>query len=184
MQAGQIIYQGKTKKGKQILIRSLVKDDVAIIRDYMNTLSKEQTFIRFQGEQISFEDEKKYVESQLEKIAKNQAIKLLAFCKDRLIGVCDIVMCDKVESHVGGVGLTIAKDYRGEGIGKLLMQLVLEEAKKNIQQLKVARLGVFANNPVAKVLYEKMGFSEYGRLPKGIKHKNKYVDEILLYKNV
>lgn len=184
MKEGKVVFQGKTKKGNQILIRYLVKDDVKVIRDYFNTLSKEQTFICFQGEQISFEDEKKYVESQIEKIAKNQAIKLLAFCKDELIGVCDIVMYDKVESHVGSLGLTIAKEYRGEGIGKLLMKLVLDEAKKNMKQLKIVRLGVFTTNPIAKSLYEKMGFIEYGRLPKGIKHKSGFIDHIFMYKNI
>lgn len=184
MKEGKIVFQGKTKKGNQILIRYLVKDDVEMIRDYMNTLSKEQTFIRFQGEQILLEEEKKYVTSQLEKIVNNQVVKLLAFCKNKLIGICDIVMCDKVENHIGSIGLTIAKDYRNEGVGKLLMRLVLDEAEKNIPQLKIAKLSVFANNPIAKALYEKMGFIEYGKLPKGIKHKNEYVDEIMLYKNV
>ncbi len=42
-----------------------------------------------------------------------------------------------------------------------------EEAEKNIPQLKIVTLGVFASNLLAKQIYEKFGFKEYGRLPRG-----------------
>ncbi len=181
MKAGTIVYKGKTKKGKEIIIRYPLRKDLQIMADYINTLSKERTFIIFQGEQVTLEEEKKYIESQIEKIEKNQAIKLLAFIGNKLVGSSDIYLEEKTSSHVGVFGLTVAKDFRREGIGKLLISLVLEEAKKNMKNLRIITLGVFEGNNIAKNLYKKFGFKKYGKLPQGIKYKDKYIDHIYMY---
>jgi len=62
------------------------------------------------------------------------------------------------------------------------MDMVLEEARKNITDLQIITLGVFGNNPIAKKMYEKKGFKEYGLLPKGIQHKGELVDHFYMYK--
>ena len=33
-------------------------------------------------------------------------------------------------------------------------------------------------------MYEKFGFTEYGNLPEGIKHKGKYINHIYMYKKI
>lgn len=180
----KIVYQGKTKKGNDIIIRYPNKDDAKTMCDYINILSRERTFIRFQGEEVSLENETKYLNSQLEKIEKKKAVLFLVFCNNQLIGISGIDMKDKTESHEGSFGISIAKEFRGEGVGKKLMELVLEEARNNLPQLKIITLGVFANNPLASVIYKKFGFKEFGTLPEGILHKGKYIDHIYMYKNL
>lgn len=93
-------------------------------------------------------------------------------------------MKDKTESHEGVFGLSVASEFRGEGIGSLVMKLTLEEALKNMLELKIITLGVFSNNSLAMDIYKKFGFIEYGRLPKGVLHRGQYVDHIYMYKNV
>ncbi len=178
----KIVYQGKTKKGNHIIIRYPNKDDARAMCNYINTLSKEQTFIRFQGEEVSLENETKYLNSQLEKIEKKQAVQLLVFFGNQLIGISGIDMKDKTESHEGSFGISIAKEFRGEGIGKKLMELVIEEAKNNLSQLKIITLGVFGNNPLASAIYKKFGFKEFGTLPEGILHKGEYINHVYMYK--
>ena len=163
----KIVFEGLSKKGNKIIIGYPTKDDAQACCDYINSLSKEKTFIRFQGEQVSLESESKYLNTQLEKIAKKQGVTLLAFCNNKLIGNSGIDMKDKTESHEGVFGISIAKEYRGEGIGKKFMQLVLEEAEKNIPQLRVITLGVFGDNRLAKSIYEKFGFKDTGILDDG-----------------
>jgi len=181
----KIIFTGKTKKNRQITIRYVKKQDVRFIMDYMNILSKERTFIRFQGEQLSLKDEKKYLDSFLAQMKKNGAIKLLAFYNKKLVGMADIRLKDRNSDHVGIFGLTVAKSFRNEGIGKLLTRLILGEARKNIKKLRIVELGVFANNMIAERMYQKrFGFKQYGCLPKGIRHKGRFVDHILMYKNI
>lgn len=180
----QIVFQGQTAKGLEILIRYPLKEDVFLLQNYINTLSKEQTFIRFQGEQVTLKEEQKYLDSMIKKVKKNQAVKLLVFNKSILIGLSDITMKDKIANHVGVFGITIAKGFRNQGLGKLLMELVIREAKKNIPELKIITLGMFSNNPIARKMYKKFGFQEYGVLAKGVKHRGDFIDHVYMCKNI
>lgn len=184
MRDNKIVYKGVTKKGLDIIVRYPVKEDLRILYKYINTLSDENTFIRLQGEKVSIEEEKKYLDTVLKKIENNQAIKLLVFHKNQLIGVGDINMEEKISSHVGIFGLTIAKEHRNQGMGKLLLKLVLNEAKKHLKSLRIVTLGVFSNNKIAIDMYNKFGFIQYGQLPKGIRYKNKFIDHIYMFKTV
>lgn len=184
MKTGKIVYQNTLPSGKQIIIRYPVESDAKAMTDYMNTLSKEQTFISFQGEILELKDEENYLKSYLEKIEKGTGVKLMVFVNDNLVGISDIESKTRVEKHVGVFGITLAKEYRGQGVGKVLMEQVLDESKKNLKDLKIVTLSVFANNPSAVNLYKKMGFTEYGNLPKGIIHKGEYIDHIYMYKHL
>ena len=184
MEPGKIVYRGKTKKGNEIYIRYPQETDVSFFLDFYNAASKEKTFIRNQGELLTQAEEEKYVKDLLKKIRDSKAVKLLAFIDDKLVGAADIKLQDKVEEHVGIFGIIVAKEFRGEGIGKLLMNLVFEEAKKNIKDLKIVTLGCFANNIGACMMYKSFGFKEYGNLPEGLIHKGQYVDHIYMYKKI
>lgn len=184
MELGKIVYQGKSKSGREIIFRYPVKDDLKAAWEYINTLSREQTFILFQKEEITLEAEKKWLEGELKKIAEGKTVQLFVFIDDQLAGVSGISMKEKSEKHVGVFGISLSKDFRSEGIGKTLMEIVLKEAKENLKDLKIITLGVFGNNPIARSLYEKKGFVEFGNLPKGILHKGEAVDHIYMYKAI
>lgn len=169
---------------EQVQIRPLEQNDVQELLSFMNILSKEQTYIRLQGEELTIDEEIRYVDDFIRRMKERKAIKFLAFQGKELIGVADVYLKDKIESHIGVFGITIKKEWRGKGIGRKLMEQTLNEAVKSIDGLKIIELGVFANNPVAKKMYEKMGFVEYGRLPKGIKYKGDFVDHLYMYKEV
>ena len=82
------------------------------------------------------------------------------------------------------MGISLAKDFRGEGIGALLLKLIIDEAIKNLTGLEIISLSVFANNVAGIAMYRKFGFIEYGSLPKGVKLDDTYVDRLLMYKTV
>lgn len=176
-----VIYTGKTKTGKEIIFRYPTINDVEIMRNFINKMSLEKTFITFQGEQQTLEQEKGYLESELDKIKNNKCVYLLAFINNKLVGSTAIGIEDKVRSHIGVFGITVDKDFRGEGIGKLLLENILKEAEK-LENLKIIILEVYSANILARGLYKKFGFQEYGRLPKGIKYKDEYIDSILMFR--
>ena len=184
MKKYNIVFKGKTKKGDDIIIRDLKITDAKAMCEYINKLSSERSFIRRQGEIMTLKEEIKYVESQLQKIKQKIAVQLLVFCNKKLIGNSQICMKDLISAHIGEFGISIDKEYRNRGIGRLLMENVIKEAKKRILTLKIVTFTLFASNTIALGMYKSFGFKEYGRLPKGLKRNNKYIDEILMYKQV
>ncbi|HLA04326.1 MAG TPA: GNAT family protein [Patescibacteria group bacterium] len=185
MKQGRIVFRGKTKAGKVFIFRYPERGDVVILTEYINKLSKEQTFIGFQGEQISQKQEKEYLNKFLKKIKNREAVQLYAFVGSELIGVSSIELSERsVHKHLGAFGISIAKEYRNQGIGRKFMEKVMGEAKKNLPGLEIITLTLFANNPIALKLYRNFGFKEFGRLPKGVIHRGKFVDHLHMYKKI
>ena len=180
----KIIFEGKTKTGLPLLIRYPTTDDLQIMYTYINKLSQERTFIMYQGEEISLAEEKKFLDEQLEKIKNNQSVFLLAFSKNMWVGVASIEMKKLASRHEGVFGLMVAKEFRQQGIGTILLQTIIDETLQCIPQLKIVTLGVFANNSAAIAMYKKFGFIESGRTPKGVRYRNTYIDHVYMYKLV
>ncbi|MEK7580884.1 MAG: GNAT family protein [Patescibacteria group bacterium] len=178
------VYQGETKNGIRYVIRYPNENDAEKMCLYINTLSREKTFIRYQGEVVTLDQEGSFLNNQLNKIKNNQAVMLLIEADGRLLGISGVEMRDKAERITGEFGISILNEIRGEGIGKLLMELVLREAAEGLHGLKIITLSVFGNNSKARKMYEKFGFKEYGILPDGVLHQGKEVDHIFMYKSV
>ncbi len=179
-----IVFEGVSINQTPYIIRYPKTSDLKELHRYINELSKEKTFISFQGEEISLEDEKTYIQSSLKRIADKKSIQLIVESNNKIIGVSGIDTKGRVNNHVGIFGISVAKDFRGQGIGKKLIELAIQETKKNLSHIKIIHLECFATNEAACNLYKSVGFKEYGKLPGGIAYKNNYVDEILMYYNL
>lgn len=182
MNPGDIVYRGISDKGNSFILRYPKLEDLPDLWEYINKVSKEQTFILFQGEQLTIDEEKEWLEGQLKKLENKEGVQLVLEINDKVVGTSEITLSKNAEAHVGSLGISIDEEYRHQGIGKKLMEQILDEAKKNLEGLKIVRLSVFANNPVAIKLYEELGFKKMGVLPKGLLHKGAYVDHIYMYK--
>ncbi len=176
-----IVFEGKTPDGIPYIIRYPKDTDLTSMWRYINELSKEQTYISFQGEEISPEEEKEFLNSSLKNISEKKGLMLIVELKGEIVGVSDVRPQPRVSSHVGVFGISLAKEVRGKGIGKKLMQLALDVASRDLKGLRILELECFGNNPVAPQLYKSLGFKEYGVLPGGIAHKGKFVDCIYMY---
>lgn len=170
---------------KEITFRMVRRDDTAILLDYINTLSKEQTYIMYQGRQLTYETEEKYIEQFVRDVEMGNAVKILAMKGDHLVGVADATRSVyETEPHVCTFGIMLKKEWRGKGIGSLLMDKTLEAIVTHMTGITIIRLGVFGNNPIAERMYRNKGFIQYGVLPKGLKHKGEEVDHIFMYKRL
>jgi len=92
-----------------------------------------------------------------------------AFDGDRLVGLAAWHREEMRKlQHKGFVwGVFVADTHRGQGLGRLLMQAVIEHARAahGIRQLN---LTAYAANKAAVALYESLGFVVYGREPAAI----------------
>ncbi|WP_247739126.1 GNAT family N-acetyltransferase [Bacillus sp. 165] len=165
-------------------IRTGVLEDAKAILDIQKSvISEGKYFIS-----VSEEFNKTPVQQRnwLHKLLKNERETLMvAEIDGKIVGWIVFQTQDRKRmTHTGSFGMMISKGYRSMGIGKLLLQALLEWAEQNPLIEKVS-LGVFSTNHRAISLYKSMGFLEEGRKIKEFKFaENKYVDDILMYKLV
>lgn len=181
---GKVVFEGKTRSGKPVLVRYVKNGDAKLLLEYINTLSTERTFITLQGEKLTLDEEEATVKKWVSQINDLKAVILLAITNDELIGIASLELRNRVMSHVGTFGLSVKKEFRGEGIGKLLTKLALSAGKKSIVGLKIIELKCFAKNFVALNLYRSFGFEKFGELEEGVKYKDGYDDLVYMYKKV
>ncbi|MCD5323363.1 MULTISPECIES: GNAT family N-acetyltransferase [Pontibacillus] len=87
-------------------------------------------------------------------------------------------------AHTGTFGMMVQEASRGMGIGRQLLEHLMEWAKDHPVIEKVS-LGVFSSNENAIRLYQRLGFVEEGRKVREIKlEEGQYVDDILMYRFV
>lgn len=178
------------KDGRKVGIVLPSMKGLKAITNFINKLSKEDTFLSFAGEEYSLQMEKNWLKNALNEIKFKKNFIIWAIYDDpstalgagKIVGGCDIKVGRSRESHVGTLGLMVDKDFRGQGLGEQLLKMVLEHGKK--MGLKIAKLNVFHDNIRARNLYKKIGLVEYGKLPNGMYRKGKYSDKIEMYKNL
>lgn len=73
----------------------------------------------------------------------------------------------------GEIGMAIAREWRGRGVGSALMEAAIDWARA--QGLHKLSLGVFAHNAAGLALYRKYGFVEEGRR---VKHYRRQSGEL------
>lgn len=175
------------RTGQEAVISYASWDDIRGIREFINTVSKEDTYVTLSGEQFSLEEEITFVSESLKQVELGDGVYLVCKVEGRVVGVFTVFrnkQSRKREMHVGTLGLIVAENFRNQGIGKQLMQIGLEEVKRTINDIHIVVLTVFASNEYAHRLYTRFGFREYGRLPRGIYHKDRFVDHIYMYKRL
>jgi RimJ/RimL family protein N-acetyltransferase len=70
----------------------------------------------------------------------------------------------------GEIGMAVAREWRGRGVGSALLAAAIEWARE--RGLHKLSLGVFAHNAGAIALYRKFGFAEEGRRIKHYRREN------------
>jgi len=121
------------------------------------------------------------------KKANSEEISLMLFAKDRaeVVGMIGIYWSnlDKIKHGVNIYGLYVVEKYRNKGIGKILMQSIVDIVKSRSQFIKLY-LYVETNQKKAISLYKKFGFRIVGELEKSMFINGKYVNSFLMEKVV
>jgi ribosomal protein S18 acetylase RimI-like enzyme len=75
--------------------------------------------------------------------------------------------------HIGVLGISVARAWRGRGIGRALLQDVISRSRGKFELIELA---VYASNDAARQLYRSVGFRPWGTLPKGIRRGERHID--------
>lgn len=168
------------KTGERCLLRSLcVQDAQETLAVCRKSAGETLNMMRYEDEwTMTAEQEAAFIEKQR---SSAQALMLGAFVDGKLAGtsVFQSVHPGDRARHRAGVGISILRAYWGRGIGRQMMQAMIEAAKTTpLEQLE---LSVVADNTRAYALYRSLGFEEYGRHRRAMKYRNgAYADLILM----
>lgn len=176
---GKIINTFKSKKGNNVIIRYPKPEELDDVLQFVNAIVDEDTFVDVLSEKVTRNEEKKWLRDTIEKMEKGKKIQLVAEVNGQYAGNCEIRIHERRQAHVGDIGISIAAQYREEGIGYELLSTLVEEGKK--AGLKLLILHCFENNDRALHLYEKLGFKKSGTVPGVYAYKGGYVGEVTLY---
>lgn len=166
-----------TKNGS-VILREPNLGDVEAALKHISALSAEHTFIMFQGEELTEPMERDWIVGRMNARATDNGVTLMAVAGDRIVGGSQVDRSVLASRHVGDLGISIAKDYRGMGLGRALMTALIDEARTTLEGLRMIRLDVFETNDVAQSLYKSLGFVEIGRTPGAIYRLGRYEDSI------
>mgnify|MGYP004688263029 CR=1 FL=1 len=170
------------KNGIAAELRSPDKRDAEQMLSYLHQTSEETHFMVRYPEECTTDvsQEILYLETLL---THPRNFMVAAFIDGELVGNCGVnEISDRFKMrHRASLGISIKKKAWGLGIGTLLMEKALKQAKEN--GFTQVELGVFADNDRARHLYRKLGFTEIGCIPKAFLLKDgTYRDEIQMVK--
>lgn len=163
------------------MIREAIPSDAEAVIDLLNRTATQTGFMT-QGEEgvgLSVEEEAK----ELDKIysSENNSV-LLAIVDKQVIGIASIHGSSKPKiKHIGEIGIVIDKDFWGMGLGRMMMEELLEWANES-KVLKRLQLQVQHRNSRARALYESLGFDLEAIMKHGVKDGGEYLDVCLMSK--
>ncbi|MGC8652007.1 MAG: GNAT family N-acetyltransferase [Candidatus Micrarchaeia archaeon] len=179
MEPGEPIEEFVAKNGMRFTLRAPDITDAKEYLTFVNGLVEEDAPIMLNSKQ-NYLSETNYVANKIRNMLAGEEIPVVATFGGRIAGDASIVRKTGREHQNGALGIAIAKDFRGIGLGNRMISILLEMARR--EGLRMVELGVFANNPGALHLYKKLGFAEAGRMPKAALFNESYIDEILMVK--
>ncbi|MDM5188198.1 GNAT family protein [Bacillus sp. DX4.1] len=151
------------RNGKEVFIREVSKEDAKRMIDFYNIVGGETDFLSFGENEFSMglTDYESFLASTR---AESHSIILLATIDDEIVSIASITSNGKARTkHVGTLGIVIEEKHCGFGLGKILMNELIEWAQANGTTKKIT-LVTREDNTRAIELYKKVGFEEEGLL--------------------
>lgn len=166
------------KNGQTAILRNgLASDGAAVLANFNLTHEETDFLLTYPDEStLNAVQESEFLEKKTESINE---IEIIALVGDQVAGMAgiDVIGGTYKLRHRAEFGISIAKEYWGLGLGKAMTKACIKCAKEaGYAQLE---LNVVADNQSAIRLYEKMGFVEYGRNPKGFRSRRSGYQELI-----
>jgi putative acetyltransferase len=160
-----------------IVIRRAHIGDAAVLAAYMSALVAEQLDTISQRPVPTVEEEADFIR-RVE--TSERAFILLAMDGDEAVGMLDLrAGTSPARRHSGQLGLSVAKDWRGRGIGRRMVERAIRLAGEWPGFCRI-ELECVPWNTRAIRLYQSMGFVVEGRKRKAIDLRGQPEDDLLM----
>lgn len=168
-----------SRKGNSVAFRYVKPSDLDAMLTYANELIVEDTFVELSGTPLTREAEAEVLKKILEQMEKAEKVHIVVEVNGAYAGNAEVRRGKRRKYHVGELGISLAKQYRDEGIGTELFKTLIAEARQ--LGLRLLTLNCFEGNDRALHVYKKLGFVRAGIIPNAIKYKEGYVGELIMY---
>jgi len=160
-----------------VVIRPARVDDAAAMAAYMNVLAAEKLDTLSPAEPASAADERERV---LRSRISDRLLILLAVHGEALAGIVNLTAGYRPDDrHAGRLGLSVARDWRGRGVGRRLLGAAIDEARGWRGFCRIELECAPWNEP-AITLYESLGFMLEGRRRKALNLRGEPEDMLLM----
>lgn len=172
------------KNGCSCTLRSPEPMDAAQMLEYMLLIAGETNNISRYPDEYAYtvEEEAEQLQAVLNSPLSAMAS---AFIEGRLIGNVSIAPVSPYTraAHRAGLGIAIAKEFWGLGLGTILMDAAMDAAwDMGFEQVE---LDVVATNETAIQLYKKFEFEEFGLHPRAQRYRDgSYADLLLMQRTL
>lgn len=157
-------------KGGELLLRNPRKEDAEMLLEYLRRVCGETRYLVKEPEEITMtiEEEEAFIQRQND---SDNGVMLMGFLNGQYVGNCSLMENGpRRYRHRVGIAIALCQEFTGLGIGRAMIEALLEIAKKN--GIEQAELEVVADNARAIRLYRDMGFEIYGTLPNNMKYQD------------
>ena len=169
-----------SRAGTDAVLRGLKWSDLDDLLELHNELIEEEAMIG--GDKALTRDQQVDHHAETMKDVENgRAVVVIAEANGKAVGMANARNRGGRLHHTAGLGFFVRRAYRGQGIGSEMMMELETQARKN--GVEVLYLEVYSISPAIE-LYKRLGYTEYGRLPGGIKYRGGYVDTVSMYKRI
>ncbi len=163
-----------SKHGRRIEVRRAARRDIAPILKLWQAIADERKYIF--TERIGPDQRARWSKS----VGDQGILMVVAEVDDEIVGMLTLGRYGEVEKtrHIRNLGMGVAKEFRGIGVGRVLVDYAVKWAKrKGVEKIV---LSVFSTNRKAIRLYEKFGFEHEGARKRQFVIGGRHVSEILM----
>jgi ribosomal protein S18 acetylase RimI-like enzyme len=181
MRAGTIFKKFQARDGREVTLRAPQWSDLDDMLEFINSLVDESAPI-LKDTKMTREGEIDWLASYLSKLEKGKTVGIVAEVDGRFVGQVQVSPGFERSSHLGTLGISLRDGYRDVGIGTEMMKEA--ETQARALGLEVVTLEVYATNERAIHVYEDVGFTVVGRIPRGARMPEGYVDLLHMAKEI
>lgn len=162
----RVILRADAGRREQMpLIREIRPDDAEALVAYVEGLVAEGPGTITLRKAPTLEQEREFI-AKAE--AAERAFILVAVDGERIVGMLDLQAGERdFNRHCGRFGMSVAKDWRGKGVGRAILAAAIEKTHAWPGFCRI-ELEVFPNNATAIALYKSMGFELEARKVKAV----------------
>lgn len=164
---------------EKVIIRKSNKSDAKALIEYLNVIGGESDFLTFGIGEFGRNVEKE--ENFIENISsKENALSIVAEVNGKVVGNLNFSGGPRQRTaHSGEFGISVLKEYWGNGIGEELIKYLISWSKSSGIIRKID-LKTRTDNTRGIHLYKKLGFSEEGIVRRDFSINGEFYDSLLM----